>query len=327
MTMAKLGKMKWVVSVPLVVWLGIVGCERGGDDTPEEKAVQPAAAAVTTDPADQALIQVLFYGLMAFERDNSTGNLRIWALLPYQAQHKIRLEHGEYLGRSSWKWVNPGWTLDDTIQIAFDPDPGLPLSTPAHAAKIDEFPDSPKEARDSRWMLHAKEIGGEDLTVDRAGASVRMLMVSGEFETCGMVHDEDDNVCRVLVGNAKRAMSEYMVLRFRVPEATDVMVRVGEDEYRVPATGDDAGEGYAAVYDLALTNLTEEDVRVPETPHLDHLRTKLFPGSTPDWKNVSYKNQPCMEDVQTACIARYRGWEGSSSGSDRPLCPFVGGGT
>lgn len=329
----KRSRIAWAAWSVWMVSLGFMGCrakDGATDRTGEARRAKPAAAAQKVANSDQALVQVIFYGLMAFDYDrDATGKpTNVWALFPFTPsgadEHHPAYHYGYTTGTGALAWKRSTRTLKGTIQIAFDPDPGIPLTVPVRAHAIDPAPDNPDEARDSRWILEAHEITGKNEKADRKQALLKVVASSGEFETCGLVHDGSlSNVCEVTAGRATRAASEYMVLRWVVPKITKVYVVIdGNKSAALAPTGDDAGQGYAAVYDIALTNLPDElDHREPETDHLEHLRDEFFSAAPPPWAPFTYSN--VCSPQQAECIQRYDGWDGSPSGYDRPLCPFI----
>lgn len=305
---------------------------------PNEREATPTDAALPTDHEDdivdgKALVQILVYGLLAFEPDHPTTPTVIKALFPPDPHHEPRIQHGKYKGGGDYDWAPlfmwNDFKQDDEIRIVFDPPLLRSLNVPVFAGAIGTYPASSTEARDARWMLQEKEIDGAGHAADASKAYITARIDHGDFETCGLVYDDTKSweVCRVEAGDADRAMSEYMVLRVEIPSSTKVEVLLGREvsspKKVVPATGDHVA-GYTAVYDISITNLNWlENTRLATSAHGDILRRVLFPTASA-WSDFSYDPALCVPNRQPPCLDRYKSWK-YGSGYDRPLCPFVGG--
>ncbi len=289
-------------------------------------------AAPVTDNSKHALVQLLIFGMMAFEIDDSAGSRRVWALAPKiggPERHRVTASRGKYKydmssgGTYSWKKIRLPLRGTELKVVFSSPQPGLKAD---FSPLVGRFPVSRLDAERASWMLRADKITAETPVLDRRKAKYRFLVDSGELKTCGLVHEgETSSVCKVRAGNAFQAMSEYMVVQWRVQKDTKVKLLVGRTmrEIEIHPTGD-SHSGYAKLYDIAFTNLPRATGRTKRTRHIDVLRKKLFRESETQWTNFYYEDADCYSGKQPACISRYQGWNGLPSGGDRPLCPFVG---
>ena len=323
----------------------------GPRTTDTETAREHGETAAQLIDEEQALVQVLIYGLAAFEieRDANEKPTKITALMPRAALHTPNLAAGRIInGKREWLSVQDVPDTTITFDLA-----GL-LDNEKGTNTLGEYPTSKQEAADIRWMLRYGKID-DNPGIDPSEATTRIVFEAGTLETCGLVHAprEGPSVCKVEVKNDKnyiRSISEYMVLRHPVAFDTsevEVILTAGAQEQRIPIAPTCGpcpitesvtwnGTTYKKIFNIALRNpFDQPEERTMDSHHADNHLKDLFPNAAKSWYMVSpdcndddgdgvWECPDCnRQDRQPFCWDYFQTFEGSFGGMNRPICPFV----
>jgi hypothetical protein len=346
---------RWLVVAVILA----LGCGRSEQSSTSEQSGHAESAtgarnvAVPKTTTDKALVQVVIYGLAAFQlQHDSAGKLTDLSVhLPKVSSppHDLILQRGVMQGKMQWEDVTEDDNHDSldvggkSIKVDMMGDLGE-----VKGATIGDYPARSTDAADVGWMLQATEID-TPTSFNPAGASAHVNFQNGILETCALAFppkrwgNPRNEVCKIRVKNDKnveRSSSEIMVIRGWVPKsAASVKVELDDgaqtQTVTVPATGGDPvtwqGVTYDTVIDVAIGNRYRNPGRDMSSTHANMLKQALFPGASGSWDMDSrdcppQQNCSCKPDLQPACWTAYIGvlFENTPSGYDRPICPLVG---
>jgi hypothetical protein len=303
---------------------------------------------------DKALVQVLIYGLAVFDfdRDRSGDLAQVSVHFPTVSMHTKQIGQGILSDDGFvWDFIDTDFSNKTLrLNLAGDLEEAVGLGT----FDPDGFPRDQAEARDVRWMLEGRDVGG-DVNFDSSKASSRLLLHSGTLETCALVHDPTgDEVCRVRNENGserfKRSVSEYMVLRLAVDRRDGVKVLrdpggelvineidIEDCEHDPKECVEWKADLYRFIYDIVVRNVPDNlsGNRVMKSVHGNVLRDFFPVNDFTDWEVISpdceldpntleWECTTCKVLVQPKCWSHFLRYFPQSSGLNASVCPFVG---
>lgn len=334
-----------------LVLVGLLGC---GGDTGQVAAPEPGtedasrATQTKTEPQDVlpevdqlGLVQVLIYGLAAWEFEpkfqKHPSAVHVHFPEVNSPRHTMDLSWGYQRG---WNVLAKDFG-GKTITLGS----GNALVAFQGAGSLGEYPKTPEESMDVRWMLGADDfeptgtVKGTDYKYQHLSTTAHINLDGGTLETCGLVHSKDiKEVCRVDLDSSglKTSASEYMVLRYEVKNMSAILVDVGGTKHPiVPTEGSSVfwgGTTYTQVFDVRLRNASKPSGRVMKTLHANKLQD-FYPKAMKSWyvsssdytagKCRSKTTEATPRDLQAPCLLYFKKEYGEPSGTKRPICPFV----
>ena len=318
-----------------------------------------AAGSVSAQPpeAEGPLVQVLIYGLGAFQVSGTAPNLELFVYLPERGtpdKHDVAFWYGVTDGFGGHKWKKSHNLGRHTVTFP-DLKGQLEIHGPGTATGK---PSSPADAAGVKWMAKYHELDEGPHNIEPANANVHLELRVGRLETCALVHDPGKKfrICDLQFKgangqNLRRAFSEYMVLRHPLSAGTTEItvlatplsgrilkqvVPVHKDTAHYVDWDDGGGvKRYRKFIDVLFANLPTSTEREMESGHANHLKGSgsLFPGAVRDWsarapecsKNsgVWVCDSRCVDLKQPPCWDYFKTYPNFPSGLDRPICPFV----